>query len=84
MNSKKYDNGAVWVACSDCDRGGSGTAENKCSAGGHIKKWDKLGCFSGILFLEQVEQLQGPILKWSGTQSEQAWRWHQENDAIQQ
>ncbi len=22
MHSKKYDNGALWTACSDCDRGG--------------------------------------------------------------
>jgi len=45
MNSKKYDNGALWTACSDCDRGGCGTADNKCSAGVSLQsgiKWDAL------------------------------------------
>lgn len=48
MHSKKVD-GKLWVACCECDRGGNGSARDKCSCGGFTKKWDKLGCFLGDL-----------------------------------
>jgi hypothetical protein len=80
MNSKKYDNGAIWVACNECNHGGNGAVENKCSAGGHIIRWLKLGCFSGVLLPEQVEKIEGPVLAWDGVQDESVLRWHQEND----
>ncbi len=82
LNSKKYDNGTLWVACSDCNRGGNGTAEHKCCAGGHIKQWNTLGCWSGVLSPDQIEQLKGPILKSDGIQDDADLRWHQVNDAI--
>jgi hypothetical protein len=82
MHSKKYDNGRLWVACCECQRGGNGSAKNKCSAGGYIKKWDKLGCWSGVLSPDQIAQINGPTLKWGGTQDEAAMRWHQKNDEI--
>lgn len=39
--------GHVWTACSECDRGGNGTAKEKCSCGWLIKEYDKLGCWAG-------------------------------------
>jgi len=63
MHSKKYDNRAIWVACCECQRGGNGNA-NKCSCGGHIKKWDNLGCFSGQLTSEQIALIDTPVRNW--------------------
>lgn len=37
----------IFTACSECERGGNGASENKCSAGWLITKWNKLGCWSG-------------------------------------
>ena len=67
MHSKKYDNGAIWVACSECQRGGNGKAVNKCSCGGHIKRFNKLGCFIGELTTEQVAKIDSPVLFWNKT-----------------
>jgi len=39
----------LWVACSECNRGGNGNDKDKCSAGFHIKRGGKLGCFLGEL-----------------------------------
>ena len=39
--------GRRWVSCSECERGGNGSNKNKCSAGGTIKRFNKLGCFAG-------------------------------------
>ncbi len=52
MHSKN-ENGKLWVACSECDRGGNGKAKDKCSAGGYIKQWNKLGCFLGELITKK-------------------------------
>lgn len=42
------DGKKIWTACCECDRGGNGTAADKCSCGGFIKQWgDKLGCWVG-------------------------------------
>ena len=49
MHSFKDKRGALWVACSECERGGNGNDPDKCSSGWRIKKYNKLGCFSGIL-----------------------------------
>lgn len=46
MHSYKID-GKQWTACCECERGGNGQAENKCSCGGFITKWNKLGCWVG-------------------------------------
>lgn len=82
MHSKIYDNGAIWVACSECQRGGNGGATDKCSAGGHIKTWDKLGCWCGDLTQAQIMQINGPILKANGVQDDTVYQWHQANDRI--
>lgn len=82
MHSKIYDNNAIWVACCECQRGGNGEAIDKCSAGFQSTAWDKLGCWSGELQPAQVNQIIGPVLKWSGVQDDDVWRWHQANDRI--
>lgn len=36
-----------WTACCECERGGNGKANDKCSYGWKSKRWNGLGCFSG-------------------------------------
>ena len=44
----KYDTrGYLWVACSECGRGGNG--DQSCSAGWKTKRGGTRGCFSGSL-----------------------------------
>lgn len=43
------DSFGLWVACCECERGGNGTAKDKCSSGWTCKKWDSLGCYLGKL-----------------------------------
>ena len=52
MNSFKDSKGILWVACSECDRGGNGSDKDKCSSGWQVKKFNGLGCFSGTLMKE--------------------------------
>jgi hypothetical protein len=40
-------NNRLWVACSECERGGNGKEEDKCSAGWNVRRYNKRGCFSG-------------------------------------
>jgi len=51
MSGKKHSytdkNGMKWTACSECDRGGNGTAKDKCSCGWQVKKFNGMGCWSG-------------------------------------
>lgn len=42
----------LWVACSECIRGGNGvepTTENQCVTGFDVKRGGSLGCFNGKL-----------------------------------
>ena len=39
--------GRKWTACCECERGGNGTAKDRCSCGWKSKRWNGLGCFSG-------------------------------------
>jgi len=55
INSYKDSRGHLWVACSECERGGNGSDEDKCSSGWKCKKFNKCGCFCGIL----LEKLKG-------------------------
>ena len=41
--------GHCWTACSECERGGNGSDKDKCMCGYHIRRFNKLGCFIGIL-----------------------------------
>lgn len=47
--SKKDTKGKLFVDCSECERGGNGSDEDKCSAGWKIKKGNRGGCFIGDL-----------------------------------
>jgi hypothetical protein len=48
-HSKKDTRGALYVDCSECDRGGNGTAVDKCSCGWKVKRPKNGGCFLGTL-----------------------------------
>jgi hypothetical protein len=39
--------GRLWVACSECERGGNGKEEDKCARGWKVRRYNKRGCFSG-------------------------------------
>lgn len=46
----QYDTrGKLFVDCSECDRGGNGTAEDKCASGWKHKKGNRGRCFMGEL-----------------------------------
>ena len=47
--SYKDTRGALWVACSECERGANGSDENKCTCGWQVTHGSKLGCFIGTL-----------------------------------
>ena len=49
INSFYDTKNKLWVACSECNRGGNGIDKDKCSAGWKIKKFNGLGCFLGDL-----------------------------------
>lgn len=49
MHSFKDSRGSLWVACSECERGGNGGDLDKCSSGWKTKKFNKCGCFCGEL-----------------------------------
>jgi len=46
-HSKRDSRGMLYVACSECERGGNG--DQSCSSGWQIKKGGKNACFSGNL-----------------------------------
>lgn len=56
MNSFKDTRGHLWVACSECNRGGNGFDKDKCSCGGRCKKYNGTGCFSGELMDKYPEE----------------------------
>ncbi|MDA8428910.1 MAG: hypothetical protein M0T70_06600 [Geobacteraceae bacterium] len=47
--SERDSRGALFVDCSECERGGNGSDPDKCSSGWHHKKGRKGGCFMGAL-----------------------------------
>lgn len=57
MKSEKDSRGYLWVACSECNRGGNGNDPDKCSCGGRCKKFNGTGCFSGVLMDKYKEEL---------------------------
>lgn len=59
MHSFKDKRGGLWVACSECERGGNGSDPDKCSSGGRCKKFNKTGCFAGDL----MDKLKGQPIK---------------------
>ena len=46
-HSFRDDKGKLWVACSECERGGNGSDKDKCSCGWKTKRFNGLGCFCG-------------------------------------
>jgi len=42
-------NDKLYVACSECERGGNGTDKDKCACGWKVKRGGKQGCFMGTL-----------------------------------
>jgi hypothetical protein len=57
MKSFKDSKGLLWVACSECERGGNGSDKDKCSSGGTCKRFNGLGCFCGNLKEKYAEGL---------------------------
>ena len=49
MLRERDNEGRLWVACSECNKGGSGSDEGQCASGGKIKKFNGKGCFLGVL-----------------------------------
>lgn len=47
--SKTDSRGALYVDCSECERGGNGDAQDKCSCGWRVKRGKQGGCFIGTL-----------------------------------
>ena len=48
-HSYKDTRGALYVDCSECERGGKGNAKDKCSCGWKVKRGKQGGCFIGEL-----------------------------------
>lgn len=47
--SERDSRGALYVDCTECNRGANGDDPDKCSAGYKHKKGNKGGCFLGTL-----------------------------------
>jgi hypothetical protein len=48
--------GRLWVACSECERGGNGGEEDKCAAGWNVRRYNKRGCFLGKEIGEETNE----------------------------
>lgn len=59
MHSYKDTKGLLWVACSECERGGKGSDKDKCSSGWKVKRFNGLGCFLGTLLKKLQEETDG-------------------------
>lgn len=55
MNSFKDNRGMLWIACSECERGGNGLDKDKCSSGWKCKRFNGTGCFNGILIKKYTD-----------------------------
>lgn len=47
--SERDNKGKLFVDCAECERGGNGRDQDKCSSGWRHKKGGKGGCFMGTL-----------------------------------
>ena len=56
--SERDSRGMLVIDCSECDRGGNGNDDDKCSAGYRITKGNLGSCFSGTLIdgLEMIDE----------------------------
>ena len=59
INSFYDTKGKLWIACSECDRGGNGSDKDKdkCSCGHKVRKFNGLGCFGGNLMDKYNDEL---------------------------
>lgn len=46
--------GMRWTACCECNRGGNGNDEHKCSAGWKCDTWNGLGCYLGEVIIGEI------------------------------
>ena len=53
--SGKDSKGKIYIDCSECERGGNGSDQDKCSAGAKHKKGNKGMCFMGTLMSKYEE-----------------------------
>jgi hypothetical protein len=56
MHSSFDNKGNLNVACCECERGGNGSATDKCASGWKVKKWNFLGCYMGELMPRYSEE----------------------------
>jgi len=61
MYSEVDTRGKLSVDCSECDRGGNGSAVDKCSCGWKVKKPHKGACFLGDLLPTYHEEARQKI-----------------------
>ena len=47
MHSFKDNRGKQWTACCECNRGGNGNDDHKCSCGHKCTTWNQMGCYLG-------------------------------------
>ena len=47
--SERDNRGALYVDCTECERGSNGSDKDKCSAGFRYKKGHRGGCYIGTL-----------------------------------
>jgi hypothetical protein len=63
MRSQVFCDGKIMVACSECDRGGNGSDADKCACGWRVKRWNKMGCYLGVLLPKYQKEAQLKISK---------------------
>jgi len=56
MKSFRDKKGRLWVACSECDRGGNGNDPDKCSCGWQVKRFNGAGCYLGSLIKGELNE----------------------------
>jgi len=61
MYSEVDNRGLLSVDCSECELGGNGSAEDKCSCGWRVKKPYNGACFSGVLMGKYHEEARQKI-----------------------
>jgi hypothetical protein len=61
MYSEVDTRGKLSVDCSECERGGNGSAVDKCSCGWKVKKPHKGACFMGDLLPKHHEEARQKI-----------------------
>jgi hypothetical protein len=58
MYSEIDSKGELWVACSECEKGGNGSDVEMCRRGWKVKEFNGSGCFAGTLIQKHANNLQ--------------------------